>query len=339
VPITPPDDPLSPNPGKAPNGRGWGAQRLSTRALFAIFRRHPRAGVGLVLGPAPGVVDLEVDDRVQAGPLLAELFPEGPPMTLGWDSSRGEHRLFRWDDRLGRAGSAAVHLAGGALEFRLGSGGKQLGAVCPPSPGAGGQPRRWNGIWEIAPCPEVLIEVVARMADAQVPRGRAGRAPRVRPGGAPGRYALAALEREADRVRTAGPGTRNSTLNRAAFRLGQLVAMRALDRTTVEGALIGLALPRRATLRKGWQDTITDFRNHVHRMDDPSDLSGAIAASALLQFAVVTLPPFQAVFDVPAHPGRVWLSILPLAVMPVTILEVAKLFRTWLTTRRSARPA
>jgi hypothetical protein len=43
-------------------------------------------------------------------------------------------------------------------------------------------------------------------------------------------------------VRTALPGTRNSTLNRAAFRLGQLVATRALDRTTVEATLAGAAL-------------------------------------------------------------------------------------------------
>jgi hypothetical protein len=242
VPITPPDDPRSPNPGKAPLGRGWGARRLSTRALFAIFRRHPGAGVGLVLGPAAGVVDLEVDDREQAGPLLAELFPGGSPATMGWDSARGVHRLFRWDDRLARAGSAVVHLAGGALEFRLGSDGKQLGAVCPPSPGADSRPRRWNGVWEIAPCPEVLIEAVARLADAQVPEVRSVRAPRVRPGGAPGRYALAALEREADGVRTALPGMRNATLNRAAFCLGQLVATRDLDRTTVEAALTGAAL-------------------------------------------------------------------------------------------------
>src|SRR6516225_3903577 len=242
VPIKPPDDPRSPNPGKAPLGRGWGARRLSTRALFAIFRRHPGAGVGLVLGPAAGVVDLEVDDREQAGPLLAELFPGGSPATMGWDSARGVHRLFRWDDRLARAGPAVVHLAGGALEFRLGAGGKQLGAVCPPSPAADGRPRRWNGVWEIAPCPEELIEVVTRMADAQVPGVRAVRSLRVRPGGTPGRYALAVLEREADRVRTAGPGMRNSTLNRAAFRLGQLVAAQALDRVAVEVALTGAAL-------------------------------------------------------------------------------------------------
>jgi hypothetical protein len=50
------------------------------------------------------------------------------------------------------------------------------------------------------------------------------------------------LEREADRVRTAGPGTRNSTLNRAAYHLGQLVAAQALDRAAVEVALTGAAL-------------------------------------------------------------------------------------------------
>src|SRR5262245_29636994 len=110
VPITPPDDPLSPNPGKAPIGRGWGARRLSTRALFAIFHRPPGAGVGLGLGPGPGVVGLEGDGRQQAAPLLTGWFPGGPPPTLGWESARGEHRLFRWDDRLAHAGSAVVHL-------------------------------------------------------------------------------------------------------------------------------------------------------------------------------------------------------------------------------------
>ena len=241
VPITPPDDPLSPNPGKAPVGRGWGARRLSTRALFAIFRRHPGAGVGLVLGPASGVVDLEVDDREQAGPLLAELFPAGPPMTMGWNSSRGEHRLFQWDDRLGRAGSAVVHLAGGAVEFRL----DRAASSSEPSPALAGRRR---------PAPPLERRLGDRTlprsahrggrADGRRagPRGQARACPRPRPGGTSGRYARAALEREVDRVRTAGPGTRNSTLNRAAFRLGQLVATGALDRTAVEIALTGAAL-------------------------------------------------------------------------------------------------
>ena len=151
--------------------------------------------------------------------MLTELFPAGPPVTMGWNSSRGEHRLFQWDERLDRAGSAVIHLAGGAVEFRLGSSGKQLGTVCPPSPGADGWPRCWNGVWEIAPCPEVLIELVTRMADARVPRRQAACVPRP-PRGTSGRYARVAQEREVGHVRTAGLGTRNATLNRAAFRLG-----------------------------------------------------------------------------------------------------------------------
>ncbi len=54
-------------------------------------------------------------------------------------------------------------------------------------------------------------------------------------------------------------------------------------------------------------------------------LFGAIAVSALLQFAVVTLPLARSVFDVPVHPGGHWFYILPFALLPVTLIEVAKL--------------
>ncbi len=56
-------------------------------------------------------------------------------------------------------------------------------------------------------------------------------------------------------------------------------------------------------------------------------LFGAIAASALLQAAVVTLPLARSVFDVPVHPGGDWLFILPLALAPVTVVELGKLLR------------
>lgn len=60
-------------------------------------------------------------------------------------------------------------------------------------------------------------------------------------------YAEAALLREAHAVRTASEGTRNSTLNRAAFNLGQLVAGGALDpdtvRTELESAAAICGLP------------------------------------------------------------------------------------------------
>jgi Ca2+-transporting ATPase len=67
-------------------------------------------------------------------------------------------------------------------------------------------------------------------------------------------------------------------------------------------------------------------------------LFGAIAASALLQFAVVIFPPAHSIFDVPAHPGGHWFYILPLALLPVTVVEVAKLLRALLAAGRSKHP-
>ncbi|HUN31802.1 MAG TPA: bifunctional DNA primase/polymerase [Trebonia sp.] len=60
--------------------------------------------------------------------------------------------------------------------------------------------------------------------------------------GAQGRaYALAALREETRRVAAAQPGTRNDTLNRAAFSLGQLVAARLLPPLPVMTALADAA--------------------------------------------------------------------------------------------------
>ncbi len=56
------------------------------------------------------------------------------------------------------------------------------------------------------------------------------------------RYAEAALRYETRTVRTATPGTRNVTLNRAAFSLGQLVIAGLLARDAVEAELTDAAL-------------------------------------------------------------------------------------------------
>jgi Ca2+-transporting ATPase len=55
-------------------------------------------------------------------------------------------------------------------------------------------------------------------------------------------------------------------------------------------------------------------------------LLGAIAVSGLLQLAVVTVPLLRPIFNVPTSPTAAeWLVIIPLALAPVTIVEVAKL--------------
>jgi hypothetical protein len=70
-----------------------------------MYVTHWRAGVGLLLGAAGRLVDVEVDDRVLAEPVLTRLFPGGLPETLGWDSSRGSHMLFLYDERLAAFGT------------------------------------------------------------------------------------------------------------------------------------------------------------------------------------------------------------------------------------------
>jgi hypothetical protein len=69
----------------------------------------------------------------------------------------------------------------------------------------------------------------------------------MRTGAQQARYAQAALQQEAARVRAAPPGTCNHTLNRAAFNLGQLVAAGLLDVEQVREVLLAAALAAPAT--------------------------------------------------------------------------------------------
>lgn len=230
VPVTPPAN--SGPAGKSPIGRGWGVIRPTAASLREVFARHPRAGVGVALGPSAGVVDVEVDDPAGAAAELARL--DLPP-TLGWRSARGEHRLFAWDPRLEfGSGAAVAYLASGAVEIRLGGAGKQLFSVCPPTVGSDRLCREWNGVWEVAEFPERLL---ARLAD----RDGGRREPLAPLEPSVNRYAAVAVRTEAELVRTAAVGTRNRTLNRAAFNLGQLVAVGLVSREVVEAALAAAA--------------------------------------------------------------------------------------------------
>ena len=118
-----------------------------------MFRKHPGAGVGVLLGPAGGVIDLEIDGP-EGEASLRKLCGGIVPKTLGWSSRRGPHHLFLWDDRLAKLAdkSGVVKLATlPGLEIRVGGEGKQLQSACPPTIGEDGQPRKWNdvegGVW------------------------------------------------------------------------------------------------------------------------------------------------------------------------------------------------
>ena len=199
-------------PGKHPRLR-HGLTEASTdpRLIELWWHRWPRANVGLRTGVVMDVADV---DSAQGWHGLCHLLggepPAGPRVRTG---SGGWHFWFR---PMGHGNRVGV-LPG--LDWR-GAGGY---VVAPPSRHASGTDYRWvrrpgDDLPEGPPPLRALIE------GPPLPTVR-------RQVAHPDRYAQAALTAQTDRVARAPVGTRNDTLNRAAFALGRLVGAGLLDAT------------------------------------------------------------------------------------------------------------
>ena len=184
---------MVPSDGKDPIGRGWAFKVYSDEEeIWAAYRAHPGAGVGLALGLAPegsphhdrlgdrepcGLVDLEVDDPEAAAPTLAAIFGPGGSPECGWRSARGPHLAFiLYESQARRLLGAGIHQAAldgktrpclAGLELRLGTLDpavpRQTQSVAPPTrtrnkdgtisePRALVAPREW-----LRPMPERLL--------------------------------------------------------------------------------------------------------------------------------------------------------------------------------------
>jgi putative DNA primase/helicase len=173
-----------PEDGKRPMGEKWGLNQITIDLIYSRFRRYPKAGAGLCMGPgkAPGrkwLIDAEGDGS-QAPDSLNTLCGGEDIKTRGWMATRGDHALFIVEDEA--RFSAIVEWLGGSgddvgvikvpelpdLELRVGGtrGGQpiQIQCVCPPSIGTNGKPREWNGVETIAVLPEAAYAFLERLA-------------------------------------------------------------------------------------------------------------------------------------------------------------------------------
>ncbi|GGN67313.1 DNA primase [Actinoplanes lobatus] len=219
------------SPGKHPRLR-HGLREASTdpHQISLWWAFWPRANVGLRTGVAMDVADVDSAEGWHGlRHLLGGDLPPGPQVRTG---GGGRHLWFRPTGYGNRVGLLP------GLDWR-GAGGYVL---APPSRHAGGGDYRWIRRPAVAlPVgPATLLALIA------------GPPPPVRdhPVVHPGRYAEAALEAETGRVARAPVGTRNDTLNRAAFALGRLVGAGLLAESTVRWELSAAA--RHAGL--GWAE-------------------------------------------------------------------------------------
>ena len=217
------------SPGKHPRtARGFQDASRSAKAVSEWWRRWPTANVGVVTGRPSGLVVVDIDPRhggiesmqrlVRAhGPL-----PDGPRVRTG---SGGWHLLFSRPDHSIRN---SVNQVGAGIDVRADGG----YVVAPPSMHSTGGRYVWTRVGE----PSAMPSWLERLIDPPQVEHRAVPEP-IQLSAALDGWAAAALRGEVERVRRAPNGTRNHTLNRAAFALGQIAGAGIIETTEVESHL------------------------------------------------------------------------------------------------------
>ena len=201
------------------------------------WRRWPDANVAIRTGAESGLVVLDVDPRHGGDATLAVLVEDQGPLPPGRTVATGGGGLHLYFKHPGhKVSNDAGRRLGEGLDVR-GDGGYVL---APPSR------HQSRAVYklaarggEIPPMPDWLFDRLK----TPVPVDR----PQTRPfhrGGDTTAWARAALHGELTRLEQAQPGHRNATLNRVAFRLGQIIAGGQLNEAEVESMLIdgGLSL-------------------------------------------------------------------------------------------------
>lgn len=220
------------------DGRKWGAT-TDPDEIRRDFARWPEALLGIVTGPKSGFFVIEADTLDEHGVdgianLRALIAEHGEiPATIEAESPTGSwHLYFRYPEGREIKNSASVIAPG--IDAR-GDGGM---VIAPPSFRADkGGAYRWinpPGFFDVADCPGWLLDLAtkpkAKLSERAAPSG-------VRIDTAGHGWGETALREEIAKLLAAPSGSRNEALNRAAFKLGQIVGGGHLDHDTVADRL------------------------------------------------------------------------------------------------------
>jgi hypothetical protein len=183
----------------------------------AWWTAHPTANIGLRTGVAFDVIDLDSEAAVDA----LETVRAGRERISGpvVATANGFH-YFVAPTGLGNKTGVLP-----GVDYR-GRGGY---CVAPPSVHPSGVRYRWIIHNNVCPAPLWLVELISPQRETALNGSKELRVSSA--------YGRAALRRTLGRLAQAPNGTRNDSLNRAAFALGQLVAQEALDYRETAAAL------------------------------------------------------------------------------------------------------
>ena len=236
------------SPGKHPRtSHGLKDASSDPETVSEWWQRWPEANIGVRTGEDSGLFVLDVDSQEAAEGLKGKI----PPDAVVQSTGRGYQVLFKHPGFTVKNSTSEI---GPDIDVR-GDGGY---IVAPPSIHANGKRYTWKTEGEPQEAPEWLLDLLRNGK-------RAGRQPAPEP--APTAcitdertraYVAAAIQDEHAIVRAAQEGSRNATLNAAAFALGTLAHLGA-DEADSETALVSAAivagLPQdeaRRTFRSGW---------------------------------------------------------------------------------------
>jgi hypothetical protein len=125
-------------PGKHPLDRNWQERGTTNEDEIASwFLNGSEPNIGLVFGAKSGVVDTEWDNADAKA--VAEKYGLTKIATPTYESSRGQHRLWKFDSRLPRKAVAKL----GGLEVRIGGDKRGAQSLLPPSRHSSGTVYKW----------------------------------------------------------------------------------------------------------------------------------------------------------------------------------------------------